>query len=256
MRLTASSPEISASSAPIFLAIFSLSAEVSTATTVVAEHSALSTWMAIWPEAAGPDDHRGRARPQQMHRPLHGVIAGQPGVGERRRLTGVQVAQRNQIARRRDEQIFGHAAVGAAEPARAGLPRRLAVVLHALAAVHAQAATPGAVDDDGITGRETRCAGPHRLDPAGVLVPEGERQRERPCPGGQFEQMQIRVAGTGAADLDQHLPRPRFGHRHVPELARLLPFDELEGLHGWLQSVIRSNSTSRCSGPRNTWFTR
>ena len=37
------------------------------------------------------------------------------------------------------------------------------------------------------------------------------------------------MAGTGTADLDQHLPRPRFRHRHVPELPRLLPFDELEG---------------------------
>jgi hypothetical protein len=37
------------------------------------------------------------------------------------------------------------------------------------------------------------------------------------------------MAGAGTADLDQHLPWPRFGHRHVPELPRLLPFDELEG---------------------------
>ena len=51
-------------------------------------------------------------------------------------------------------------------------------------------------------------------------------------PGGSFQQMQIGVAGTGTADLDQHLPRPWFGHRHVPELARLLPFDELESLDG------------------------
>jgi hypothetical protein len=38
------------------------------------------------------------------------------------------------------------------------------------------------------------------------------------------------MAGTCAADPDQHLPWPRFGHRHVPKLARLLPFDELKGL--------------------------
>ena len=37
------------------------------------------------------------------------------------------------------------------------------------------------------------------------------------------------MAGAGTADLDQHLPWPRLGHRHVPKLARLLPFDELEG---------------------------
>ena len=41
--------------------------------------------------------------------------------------------------------------------------------------------------------------------------------------------MEVGVTGTRTADLDQHLPWPRFGHRHVPELARLLPFDELEG---------------------------
>jgi hypothetical protein len=37
------------------------------------------------------------------------------------------------------------------------------------------------------------------------------------------------MAGACAADLDQHLPRPRFWHRHIPELSRLLPLDELEG---------------------------
>ena len=37
------------------------------------------------------------------------------------------------------------------------------------------------------------------------------------------------MAGTCSAHLDQHLPWPRFWHRYVPELPRLLPFDELEG---------------------------
>ena len=191
-----------------------------------------------------------------MHRPFHGVIAGQPGVGERRRLAWIQVAQWNQVSRRRDEEILGHAAVGAAQPARAGLPRCLAVVLHSLAAIHAQPTTPRAVHDDGVTWRETRCAGPHRLDPARVLVSKGERQRERRRPGGCFQEMQIGVTRARAADLDQHLPGPRFWHRHVPKLARLLPFDELESLDAGPQSVIRSNSTSRCSGPRNIWFSR
>ena len=48
-------------------------------------------------------------------------------------------------------------------------------------------------------------------------------------PGGGLQQMEIRMAGTCAADLDQHLPWPWFRHRHVPELPRLLPLDELEG---------------------------
>jgi hypothetical protein len=44
--------------------------------------------------------------------------------------------------------------------------------------------------------------------------------------------MQIRVAGTGAADLYQDLPRPWFWHRHVAQLSGLLPFDEPKSLDG------------------------
>jgi hypothetical protein len=40
------------------------------------------------------------------------------------------------------------------------------------------------------------------------------------------------MAGTGTADLDQNLPRPGFGHRHITQLTRLLPLDELESLDG------------------------
>ncbi|MDT5137776.1 MAG: hypothetical protein QOD58_2038 [Mycobacterium sp.] len=43
--------------------------------------------------------------------------------------------------------------------------------------------------------------------------------------------MQIRMAGSGPANLDEHFPRPRLGHRDIPKLAWLLPFDELEGFH-------------------------
>jgi hypothetical protein len=54
MRVTASSPESSASSAPMRLAIVSLSSAVSTATMVVAELSARRIWMAIWPRPPAP----------------------------------------------------------------------------------------------------------------------------------------------------------------------------------------------------------
>jgi hypothetical protein len=47
------------------------------------------------------------------------------------------------------------------------------------------------------------------------------------------------MAGTCSADLDQHLPRPRFWHWHVPELPRLLPLDELESLNG-VSSILDS----------------
>jgi hypothetical protein len=42
--------------------------------------------------------------------------------------------------------------------------------------------------------------------------------------------VQIGVTCAPAADLEQHLARPWFWYRHIPKLARLLPFDELERL--------------------------
>ena len=47
-----------------------------------------------------------------------------------------------------------------------------------------------------------------------------------------LKQVKVGVAGTGAADLDQHLARCGVGYRHLTQLARLLPFDELECLDG------------------------
>ena len=44
--------------------------------------------------------------------------------------------------------------------------------------------------------------------------------------------MQIGVTGTRTPTFTSTWPGPGLGHRHVPELARLLPFDELEGLDG------------------------
>ena len=44
--------------------------------------------------------------------------------------------------------------------------------------------------------------------------------------------MQIGVTRARTADLNQHLARPWLGHRHVTQLTRLLPLDELESLDG------------------------
>ena len=51
-------------------------------------------------------------------------------------------------------------------------------------------------------------------------------------PAGASRDVQIGVAGTGAADLHQDLPWPWFWHRHVAQLSGLLPFDEPESLDG------------------------
>jgi hypothetical protein len=42
--------------------------------------------------------------------------------------------------------------------------------------------------------------------------------------------MEIRVAGAGGADLHQHLTRPRFQYRHLPQFGGV-GGHELEGEH-------------------------
>jgi hypothetical protein len=49
--------------------------------------------------------------------------------------------------------------------------------------------------------------------------------------------VQIGVTRARAADLDEYLAGPWLGNRHVPELARLLPFDELKCLDGLALSL-------------------
>ena len=46
------------------------------------------------------------------------------------------------------------------------------------------------------------------------------------------------MAGAGAPDLYQDLPRPGLGHRHFAEFGRLLPLDELECFHSWLPQFL------------------
>jgi hypothetical protein len=45
-----------------------------------------------------------------------------------------------------------------------------------------------------------------------------------------MHQMEIRVAGAGGADLHQHLTRPRFQYRHLPQFGGV-GGHELEGEH-------------------------
>src|SRR6478736_5556310 len=101
-----------------------------------------------------------------MHRSLYGVIAGEAGVGQRGRLPRIQITQRNQIAGCGDEDVLGHATVSAAEATWTGLARDLAVIFHSLTTVHAQPATPWAVDDHGVSRSETCCTRSYLLHPA------------------------------------------------------------------------------------------
>jgi hypothetical protein len=105
-------------------------------------------------QTADPDHHRGRARPQQVHRSLDGVIAGQPRAAERGGLARVEGAQRNQESRCRDQQVLSHSAVVTASQAAALTTDLLAVVLPALPAVGAHSTAPGAVDHHRVSRRE------------------------------------------------------------------------------------------------------
>src|SRR5262249_17987011 len=69
---------------------------------------------------------------------------------------------------------------------------------------------------------------PQLLDPARVLMAEGERSPGGPRLRRCREYVQIGVTGPGAPNLDQNLTRTRLGHRHLAELSRFLRCDELE----------------------------
>jgi len=164
----------------------------------------------------------------------HGVVRGQPGVGQRGRLCRIEVAERDDEARRGDEQQGGHATV-APQPAarRAELGLVDAVVLQALAAAHAAPASPRPVHGDRFTHLQTGDPGTEGLDPPGVLVAE----RERRLVGQQVrrelvEEVEVGVAHAGAADPHDDLAGTGLGLRDVAELGVVQPLRQLQGAHG------------------------
>src|SRR6185437_9203212 len=62
--------------------------------------------------AAGPDDHGGRTGGEHPGHPVHGVVGGPPGAGQRRRLRRVQPAQGHHLGGGH-HHVRGHAAVDA-----------------------------------------------------------------------------------------------------------------------------------------------
>jgi hypothetical protein len=129
------------------------------------------------PEPADPDQHCRRARHEQRQRALDRVIGRERGVRQRRSVARVEAVERHQEARAGHEHELGHPAVppkAAAEHARA--PEALAQRLAPAAALAALAAAPVTADRDGVTRLPAIDAGSNPFDPAGVLVPERERQ--------------------------------------------------------------------------------
>ena len=60
-------------------------------------------------EAAHADDDRGRARDELGQRRLDRVVRREPGVGQGDILDRVEVAERDEVPRARDEHVLGHA---------------------------------------------------------------------------------------------------------------------------------------------------
>ena len=84
-------------------------------------------------EAADADDHRARARDELVERELDRVVGRQRGVGQRRRVAGIEIPERHEQPWVGDEHVLGHAAVAAeatagraraAPRARTGSPAR------------------------------------------------------------------------------------------------------------------------------------
>ena len=102
-------------------------------------------------EATGTDHERGRAGHEPVERSLDRVVRREARVGQRRGVDRVQVGERDDVARARDEQERRHPAVEAEAAAfTLELGPVLAVVLHALQAPAAVSAAPGAVHRDGL----------------------------------------------------------------------------------------------------------
>ena len=108
-----------------------------------------------------------------------------------------------------NQQQLGHAAVDA-ETAGSGRRRTvLAVGLDAEPAARAGATAPWPVDGNGLADLDAGRTRAEFVDPAGVLVPEGERRFPGHLARPELpHDMQVRMAGPGRADAHHDLPRP------------------------------------------------
>src|SRR5690606_2311669 len=163
--------------------------------------------------------------------------------GERSRFDRVQVSERYEQAWRRDQHVLGHAAVRAETAAHRGDAGVIfAVILRRGLAGSATSAAPAAVDEDRITLLPAVDPLAERGDVAGVFMPEGERSLH---PQVVVQDVQVRVADTGASDLHEYLARPGVRRPDVHDFGRAASLDETDCFHleAPLLRVHRSFST-------------
>ena len=185
-------------------------------------------------EAARTDHEGRRSGDQQVQRPLDRVVRRQPRVGERR---GVDRVERRRAAR------------GSAGPGRAGAsPCRRRTRARSppwdawpgsrsscpsLTRHRAQYPQPHAPwTATGVPDLEPLGTRADGLDPARVLVAERERRVEGEEPGRELvEEVEVGVAGAGAADADDDLAGTGRRVVDLDELGVVLPGGELKRAH-------------------------
>ncbi len=163
------------------------------------------------------------------------MVGREAGVGERPRLHRVEVSEGHQMARVVDDHVLGHG-TGRAQSGRvdAELLGAQAVVLLALGALDARTAAPGAVDRDGLAGREPADTVAECGDGADSLVAEGQRQRVGELVGRPGHHRDVGVADARRGDLQQHLAGAGLRVGHGDDLGCGADFAVLNGFHGVL----------------------
>ena len=207
-------------------------------------------------ESADADHDGGAAGAELAQRAADGVVRRERRVGQR---GGVTTGSRPSGSGTRwraagHQQVVGHAAV----EARARHRRRarsevgaLAVGLQAGAAVLRSVPQPQApTTATGWPGSSPVTPSPSGVHPAGVLVAEGERRVQGSMPGLELvHQVQVGVAGAGAADLDQHLARARLGDGDLLEDRLALPLVQTQCAHvdllGLTSSLLRATPSQQ-----------
>src|ERR1700694_305865 len=178
----------------------------------------------------GADDHAAVPGRQAARGLGGGVVRGEARVGERRDIRGLQRVVDFHDAAGRGFQVLRVAAVGV----DAGEGDGLAVHVVAGAAGTTQPAGDQRVDDDLVAITDVGHRGSDRVDPAGVLMPDGVGQLDLRLFGPlAFQDVQIGSAHARSADLHDDVERPgRGGDRYLRHLEVAVVADYLDGSHG------------------------
>jgi hypothetical protein len=104
-------------------------------------------------------------------------------------------------------------------------------VLLAEAAARTPPASPGPVDEHGLAHVDAVRSVAECRDGPGDLVAEGEGKLIGQGSCGPVHEVEVGVAESGTGDTQEHLARACHGLGDFPDLCRVFPRDELDGLH-------------------------